>query len=73
MQEIIEVLWGFQRVPDADSIKTVSVYGKSGLETVKFVKYGYSRPHQEIGETLVWPDSYDQSKSGWYCMIFPYI
>ena len=29
--------------------------------------------HQEIGETLVWPDSYDQSKSGWYCVIFPYI
>ena len=29
--------------------------------------------HQEIGETLVWPDSYDQNKSGWYHVIFPNI
>ena len=29
--------------------------------------------HQEIRETLVWPESYDQNKSGWYHVIFPYI
>ena len=33
----------------------------------------YPHLHQEIGETLVWPDSYDQNKSGWYHVIFPNI
>jgi hypothetical protein len=32
-----------------------------------------SGPHQEIGETLVWPDSSDQNKSGWHHVIFPNI
>ena len=28
---------------------------------------------QEIGETLIWLDSYDQNKSDWHHVIFPYI
>ena len=29
--------------------------------------------HQEIRETLVWPESYDHYKSGWHHVIFCYI
>ena len=43
-----------------------------GSNDILGIKTVFPHLHQKIGETLVWPDSYDQSKSGWCCVIYNY-